>query len=120
MQFPDIEIYVKRPDPEQINNWLKDRFGVNATTRNGDATIYCLTQPSIECVVVENVVKGGYTSIWFRSGDMPWATDLDCAMEVFDRFGIEVRCSSGPWQEGDDEAPWIRLTEKGESRVNWF
>ncbi|XOV90013.1 MAG: hypothetical protein ACFHX7_09035 [Pseudomonadota bacterium] len=120
LQFPDIEIYLKRPALAQITDWLSDRFGISGVHNRAEATLYTLVAPALECVVVENAVKGGFTSVWFRSGKMPWATDLDCAREAFTRFGLEVRCSSGPWQEGDDDAPWIRLTDAGESRVNWF
>ena len=120
--YPDIEIYLKRPEEGAVRAWLDQRFGVARETNRGDSVVYQLGQNDLECVVVDRAVKGGYTSVWFRSGRMPWQDDLTCAREAFEQFGVEIRCSAAPWadQDGDDETGgWIRLTDKGESRVNW-
>lgn len=118
--YPDIEIYVKRPDEGAIRNWLDRRFGITGETRRGSALVYRLGDSAMECVVVDNAVKGGYTSIWFRSNQTPWADDHACAVEAFGEFGVEVRCSAAPWADGDaEEGGWIRMTDKGESSVNW-
>lgn len=125
--FPDIEIYLKRPALEDIEAWLDDRFGITGSGNRGDGQVFWLgADPEIECVVIENVVKGGYTSVWFRSDATPWATDRDCALEAFARLGVEVRASAGAWEEenedadGADRGGWYRVTEAGESRVNWL
>lgn len=122
MDYPDIEIYVKRPAPERISEWLDARFGIASASARGEAMVFRLGADQIECVVVENAVKGGYASIWFRSDSTPWQSDQDCARDAFDFFDAEVRCSAAPWEGQDAEADtggWIRFTDKGESRVNW-
>ena len=118
--YPDIEIDVKRPDEGAIRAWLDRRFGITGESKRGSALIYRLGDSGMECVVVDNAVKGGYTSVWFRSNQTPWEDDHACAVEAFSEFGLEVRCSASPWADGDaEEGGWIRMPDKGESRVNW-
>ena len=118
--YPDIEIYIKRPAVEDIIAWLEERFHVIERKTRGASIILTLGTGSLEVVIVENAVKGGYASVWFKRGDMPWSSDAECTREAFTRFGLEVRCSSGPWQEGQDEGGWLRITGQGESIVNWL
>lgn len=120
--YPDIEIYAKRPEPDDVRRWLQDRFGIEDEMIRGDAVVFTLGAEHIECDFIERAVKGGYASLWFRSGKTPWARDIDCAKEAFEQLGVEIRCSAAPWQDSDgedDEGGWIRLTDKGEARVNW-
>jgi hypothetical protein len=111
--FPDIEIYIKRPSLDALVS-----VGlVSHLTRGTTTEVLLLDQTS--CIIVENAVKGGYTSVWFKSNQTPWATDRDCALAAWSHFQIETRCSSGGWN-GLDEQGWLRFTEAGETVVNWF
>lgn len=118
--FPDIEIYIKRPELQDVIAWLERRFGSVRQETRGEALVCQLGSDSIECVIVTNAVKGGYMSIWFKSPDTPWSSDRDCALEALSEFGLEVRCSSGSWDEGDDNGGWLRITPNGETNVNWL
>lgn len=118
-RFPDIEIYIKRPAIADITAWLERRFGTIRTGRQGDTLLYRLGESGIECAIVENAVKGGFTSVWFKSPKTPWPTDRDCGLEALAELGLEVRCSTGSWDEGDDSTGWLRITDAGESRILW-
>lgn len=120
-RYPDIEIYIKRAEPARVIAWLENKFGVLAQREQGN-TITCeLDDNAGECVIVENAVKGGYTSVWFKTAHTPWQTDRDCAIEAHETFGLEVRCSVGSWSEdSEDTGGWLRITDKGETRVNWL
>ena len=116
--FPDIEIYIKRPSLDALVAWIEVSVGlVSHVTRGTTTEVLLLDQTS--CIIVENAVKGGYTSVWFKSNQTPWATDRDCALAAWSHFQIETRCSSGGWN-GLDEQGWLRFTEAGETVVNWF
>ncbi len=118
--YSDIEIYIKRPDMDALRTWLDQRFTVSHAEQKGDSLILQLADPPIECVIVENAVSGGYTSVWFRSDQTPWQDDRECALEAFHQLKLEVRCAAAPWDEtAADEQAWLRLTEAGEQRVNW-
>lgn len=70
------------------------------------------------CNISENVAKGGFTSVWFKTNETPWENDHECAVSAFDYFQIETRCSTGGW-EGEDDGGWLRITDKGSQTVNW-
>ncbi|HKI74830.1 MAG TPA: hypothetical protein VJ998_09310, partial [Pseudomonadales bacterium] len=65
--FPDIEIYLKRPAVDDVVAWLDRRLGVKARDRRGDSLRLSLGDEPIQCTLVENAVKGGYMSVWFKS-----------------------------------------------------
>ena len=120
-RYPDIEVYIKRASAAEVIEWLAQRFGVKQQTEKGPTVRCLLDGGDLECVIVENAVKGGFTSVWFKSADTPWETDRDCALEVHKAFSLEVRCSAGSWAEDDeDTGAWLRLTSEGETRVNWL
>jgi hypothetical protein len=116
--FPDIEIYIKRPSLDALLAWIEVSIGPTSHTTRGTATQVLLPDQT-RCIIVENAVKGGFTSVWFKSDKTPWATDRDCALAAWLHFQIETRCSSGGWN-GLDEQGWLRFTDAGETVVNWF
>ena len=116
--FPDIEIYLKRPDMNALQAWLEENLGPCQSRAKGDSTTLTFITGQT-CVIVENAVKGGYTSVWFKTNQTPWATDRDCALAAWQYFQQEVRCSNGGW-DGNDEQGWRRFTAAGETVVNWF
>ena len=115
-RFPDLEIYLKRVPPHDILAWLKTIFD-EVQVLTTEPSTQCLVD-QMACTISENVAKGGYTSLWFKSNATPWLSDLDCARAAFDHFGGEIRCSTGGW-EGEDDGGWLRITDKGEATVNW-
>lgn len=119
-RFPDIEIYIKRPELSDVIAWLERRFGSVKKEARGEALVCRLGVENIECVIVSNAVKGGYMSAWFKSTDTPWSSDRECALEASLEFGLEVRCSAGSWEEDNDNGGWLRITPKGETHVNWL
>lgn len=121
--WPDIEIYIKDASADAIKAWLDDRFGLMSESQQGDALNCRLGAEHMECVIVENAAKGGFTSVWFKSDRTPWPDDTSCAREAFARFGTEIRSSTAPWQEGEDETTaggWLSISDGGERIINWF
>jgi hypothetical protein len=120
---PDIEIYLKKTPLADILAWLGGFFDVGDQQSRGDGIEISLHYQgkSLTCVVIERVVKGGYTSVWFRTNHTPWDSDEACARDAFEHFGAEVRCSIGGWtEEADDAGGWYRFTDEGRSVVNWL
>lgn len=119
-RYPDIEVYIRQPDAGDVIAWLDDRFGIANREKRGRTTT-CRLTTGIECVLVEDAVDGGFVSLWFKSEDTPWATDAECAREIFRALGLEVRCSRGSWDEGrdGDEPGWLCISDAGESTISW-
>tara|TARA_R110002073_G_scaffold27872_11_gene89235 strand:- start:3150 stop:3518 length:369 start_codon:yes stop_codon:yes gene_type:complete len=116
-RFPDLEVYLKRVPTEDIVTWLESLFE-SVRVLSTDPSTKCLINETMPCTISENVAKGGYTSLWFKTNQTPWATDHDCAQAAFDHFQCETRCSTGGW-EGEDDGGWLRITVDGTQTVNW-
>ena len=120
--FPDIEIYVKRVELDAVRTWLSKHFEITNSKNTREGVVFDLKNPAKEafqCVVAENVVKGGFASIWFKKNVTQWHTDRDCAIDAYAYFQLEVRCSTGGW-EGEDEGGWFRFVDDDIKTVNWF
>lgn len=120
---PDIEIYVKRAEVEDIRRWLENNFIILEQKASGDTLKLSMTfdnQP-LTCTIFEKAAKGGYVSILFEPNHTPWDTDETCALDAFSFFQLEVRCSVGSWTAStEDTGGWYRFTESGKSTVNWL
>ena len=118
-RYPDLEIYLKRVPAADLLAWLETLF-TDVQVSAQEQTTQCLIN-QMECTISGNVAKGGDTSLWFKSNETPWSTDVECARAAFAQFGGEVRCSTGGWEgESEEETGgWLRITEKGEQTVNW-
>jgi hypothetical protein len=120
--FPDIEIYVKRVEFDAVTAWLSQYFEVTGTKDTREGVVFELKnadQEAFECVVAENVVKGGFASVWFKRNVTKWQTDRECAVDAYEYFKLEVRCSTGGW-DGEDEGGWFRFIDDDIKTVNWF
>jgi len=122
-KYPDLEIYIKRVEPEHVVRWLEERFELLSTGSRPDCVVCTLkgiTGSLMECVIVLKAAKGGYTSVWFKSNDTMWNTDRDCGIDAFNFFTPrEIRCSTGGWA-GEDDNGWLRICDDGIKTVNWL
>ena len=138
--FPDIEIYIKDPDPEKILHWLGqvfDALDVNADVKadvkvdaNGGAdkqkakkmiVTATIGEKQVQCVFLRNAVKGNFASLWFKSAATQWKDHRYCAASAYQYLQTEMRCSTGAWQPTDreDDETWLCFNSDGESTVSW-
>lgn len=122
-RHPDIEIYIKRVDPDDLLRWIAQRFEVDEKGEAGETLKLRLVYRGspLVCTIYENAAKGGYTSVSFEPNHTPWDTDEACAEEAFTEFQLEVRCVTGGWtNQSSNEGGWYRFTAQGRSTVNWL
>jgi hypothetical protein len=126
--FPDVEIYIKDPDPEKILHWLGqvfDAVDLRGSTDDKNAKKMTITatigKEQVQCVFLRNAVKGNFASLWFRSAATPWTNDRDCATSAYQYLQTEIRCSTGTWQptDNEDDETWLCFNSDGESTVSW-
>ena len=120
---PDVEIYAKRVEIDNIIEWVKLYFSIDDRQTVGSTLKLKLTRDgrAMTCTIAENIAKGGYTSIWFDSSSTPWQTDEECAQEAYNHFQVEIRCSVNGWTlQSEDSGGWYRFTDSGKAVVNWF
>ena len=119
----DVEIYAKRVSINHIIEWVRLYFSIDEQKTVGSTLKLKLTRDgsAITCAIAENIVKGGYTSIWFDSSCTPWQTDEECAQEAYNHLQVEIRCSVNGWtSESEDSGGWYRFTDSGKTVVNWL
>lgn len=122
-ELPDIEIYIKRPDLEQVTQWLATEFAVLQWQERNDQRLRGTAavdeqSPSCDVLVLQNAVKG-FASVWFKQNHTPWENDLDCARSAWAALGREIRASAGSWQAGAEEDLFYRIDGEGEVSVLW-
>ncbi len=122
---PDIEVYIKDISIDAIINWLNEVFDDVATQGALDKsplTLQCKMKSAASMPVTIFTGAAGklYTSLWFQSDKTPWNTDLDCAIQLVEATGNEVRCSTNSWEEVEDaDNQWWKVTTEGKAIVNW-
>lgn len=116
MIYPDLEIYVKGPRPEDLLSSFNESVGIvsqQEVKRGGNETFEMLVgDPPCPCLLICRV-NGTYSSIWFNGRDLPWSRDVGCATDCANTFDTEVRCQD---PEGD---AWLSVQGMRQSVVEW-
>lgn len=127
---PDIEIYIKNGSLDDMLKWLSTHFsGITAHedwAQRFDAGKMITTEvrhkdARIPLMITPGAAGKAFTSVWFKSAQTPWHTDLDCARDCAVTLNMEVRCSAGSWQEDEalDSEQWWVLKGEQERLVRW-
>ncbi|MDX5298015.1 MAG: hypothetical protein LPK85_03590 [Gammaproteobacteria bacterium] len=122
---PDIEIYIKDAVLDHIQNWLSQYFDgleLRPMAHGHGWTGSALHDGMpIPISLFSEAAGKRYSCLVFDSNRTPWGSDLECARSAWQHLHTEIRCSTGGWQEGEDEegGRWWRLDEQGEGQVNW-
>jgi hypothetical protein len=119
MRQPDIEIYLRDADHRAIADWLSQAIGPCSAWQSKGQTFKCKAG-DIPVTWVPNAA-GKWHSLYLESDATPWEDDLSCARAAHAALGVEIRCATGGWQEGDEveDDRWIRIAEDGENEIVW-
>ncbi|WP_262927457.1 hypothetical protein [Phytohalomonas tamaricis] len=122
-RYPDIEIYLVCGNIERLQQWLGAALDSPVIfKRAGKGKWRSETQLDSKPVAIlfmESAVDG-FDSLWFDSAATPWARDVDCARAANRFLGVEVRCSLGSWQPGDDPDRFFKISPDGtEEVIDW-
>lgn len=124
-RFPDIEIYLMKPDPQAVRQWLEQSLSgqVEELTSGAGHRHWRVTQAArvMDIFLNENAEKN-FASLWIKQNDTPWNNDLDCARSAHQALGCEIRCSDSGWQESEGEngdGGWIKLIRGEEKPLRW-
>ena len=120
MRQPDIEIYLKDASQEAISAWLSEALGPCSEWQQRGQTLKC--QAGAIPVVFLPKAVGKWHSLMLESDATPWADDIACARAAFAALGVEIRCSTGGWEEeqGEEDADlWIKVNAEGEQEFIW-
>lgn len=119
----DIEVYAKGLQLADIEKWLSRHFDRLEVLNSGKVVHDFLLHKGetvIPLMIVENAVGKAWTSIWFKSGQTPWQSDMDCGKDLNSFASCRVRANAAPWADGEDMDEWWQITETGEeSTISW-
>jgi len=125
--YPDIEIYLADTNSGDIVDWLATilsdinltgSFPNKGTWRYSARYLHQQGESEICFIIVENA-SADFTSLWFKTGQTPWPSDLQCARAAANHFSGEIRCSPGPWNPDQDNDEWVSIQNAHESTVVW-
>lgn len=125
--YPDIEIYLADTSPDEIIAWLATTLSdirpirSSLNTRTWHYVARCLHQQGeveVRFIIVENA-NANFTSLWFKTGQTPWSSDLACARAAASHFPREIRCSPGSWNQDQDSDEWLSIQNALESTITW-
>ncbi|WP_017937943.1 hypothetical protein [Zestomonas thermotolerans] len=124
MRQPDIEIYLKDADRDEVIRWLTQILGPCTEWRQQGQTFKCEIDSAAGLIPLTWVPRavGSWHSLFLDSPDTPWADDLACARAAHAALGVEIRCAPGGWQEeeGEEDADrWIKVSATGEEEIIW-
>jgi len=125
-RHPDIEIYIKNRSPEQVLEWIATQAEQIETTKTTPSSIelaISFPQGQLQAVLQQKVSGKAWSSLWLKSNNTPWNTDLDCAKNAAQNMDTQIRCIKESWSEDNDadleEDQWWRI-ENGECElINW-
>ena len=129
-QQPDVEIYIKNVVLDDLASWLAEVFSdtdiklitnINLDSPKPVTTHISLNEQRIELMITPRAAGKAYTSIWFKSQNTPWKSDLECAHSALTRMDTEVRCSAESYTESEEEfsEKWWKLTRDSKELVVW-
>lgn len=129
MKQPDIEIYIKNTNADEIREWLSQQFqSISFDTLNDEAIEQgrlikgsVKIDTDIPVVITPKAAGKAFTSVWFQSEKTPWQDDLNCAESFIAMHSREIRCSASSWteEEGENEEKWWCLEGEQKRLVRW-
>lgn len=117
----DIEIYIREPVIKRVLGWLKGVLGpleeLPVDRSQPDVRMFhTLEHEPMIPVVIQSAIEGGpYVGVWFDSDQTPWQSDVECAKQAFEAFGLPVQCDPGPDYDNQDD--FFRIDSEGERIV---
>lgn len=120
--YPDIEIYLARAPHDALNAWLAQALDAPPLAAAGKGkwrTQGHYNGQPVPVLLVEKAADG-FASLWMDSHNTPWHTDQEAAQHAAEALQIEIRCSLGSWNPGDDPDRFWQVLPGGEERaIHW-
>ena len=123
-RFPDLEIYIRAPDVEQLAARLETVLSLSHWEQEGPLLrARIINESSPADVVLHDRAFKNYCSLWVTQNLTPWDTDLALAEWASNEFpALDVRCSQSGWSEQeplDERVKWYRVRAGAVDAVFW-
>ncbi len=126
-RHPDLEIYIKNRTEDEIKNWLEkccDELIASASSGNNIELEAYFGDAKVNCSLQLRVCGKMWNSLWFKTNQTPWETDLDCALQAATEMDTQIRCIKAGWSDTDDDAEvdedqWWRVEDGEKMLISW-
>ena len=123
-RFPDLEIYIRAPDVQQLAARLETALSLSHWEKEGPLLRARIINESSQAdVVLHDRAFKNYCSLWVTQNLTPWDTDLALAEWASNEFpALDVRCSQSGWSEQeslDERVKWYRVRAGAVDEVFW-
>jgi hypothetical protein len=124
-RHPDIEIYIKNTEPDQIIAWLNsltNNLLIDKQDSNSTALSLSFNTATIQARIQQNVSGKAWSSLWFKQNETPWDNDLDCAKAASIALTTQVRCVKSGWSDQEDisdEEQWWKIEDNETVLISW-
>jgi hypothetical protein len=123
-RFPDLEIYIRAPDVEQLAARLETVLSLSHWEQEGPLLRARIINESSQAdVVLHDRAFKNYCSLWVTQNLTPWDTDLALAEWASNEFpALDVQCSQSGWSEQespDGRVKWYRVRAGAVDEVFW-
>lgn len=127
LHHPDIEIYIKNCSQEQVINWLS-MIAINIEiTKQTEQTLKLdidFEQGNTQAVFQHKVSGKAWSSLWFKTNNTAWPTDLTCAEQAVKSLNTQIRCTKAGWseehEEDQDDDQWWKLEGDERELIKWM
>ena len=126
-RHPDLEIYIKNRTESEIMTWLEnccdDLVSISQSNNGRELEAY-FTDARVRCSLQLKVSGKMWSSLWFKTNQTPWDTDLDCAMQAASEMDTQIRCIKAGWSDTDEDAEndddqWWRIENGEKALISW-
>ena len=119
-RFPDLEIYILKAEPANVEQWLRDTFNQVDCQKSTDSHNHWRVDDMD--VFLNAGAEKNFASLWFKQNQTPWNNDLELGRAAYMALESEVRCSDSGWSESeaeDAEGGWVKINRNGEKPFSW-
>lgn len=124
-RHPDIEIYIKNTEADQIIAWLESLTNsviIDKQDSNSSALSLSFNTATIQARIQHNVSGKAWSSLWFKQNETPWDNDLDCAKAASLALTAQVRCVKSGWSDQEDisdDEQWWKIEDSEAVLISW-
>jgi hypothetical protein len=123
-RHPDLEIYIKNCTAEQILQWLADQcknVEILSSTQHSHELELLFSDQYVKSSIQQKVSGKAWTSLWFKSNETPWNTDLECAVQASQQMNTQIRCIKAGWSDSNDDNDdqWWKVENGEQELISW-
>ena len=125
-RHPDLEIYIKDCNSEQILAWLNlhcESIEILSSSQTSLELEIQFGDQYTNSSLVHKVSGKAWSSLWLKTNVTAWDTDLEIAQQASREMDKQIRCIKASWADGDtqseDDHQWWKIEDNQQQLISW-